>query len=122
MTEALPPADWYPDPTGARAQRYFDGSEWTDHYTATLSLEQRSAILEEAIASHYPWARVESRTPTQAVLFLGGGVSAAAHVVCALLTIFTCGLFGIIWLIVAATSPERRAYIAVDSYGNVTFN
>ena len=78
MTEALPPADWYPDPTGARAQRYFDGSEWTDHYTTLLSLDQRSAILAEAIASHYPWARVESRSPTQAVLFLGGGVSAAA--------------------------------------------
>jgi hypothetical protein len=122
MTAALPPAGWYADPTGARGQRYFDGSEWTDHYTTTLSLEQRSAILEEAVAGHYPWARVESRTPTQVVLFLGGGVSAAAHVVCALLTIFSCGLFGIIWLIVAATSPERRAYIAVDSYGNVTFN
>ena len=53
---------------------------------------------------------------------LGGGVPGAVHAVFALLTIFTCGLFGIIWLIVAATSHERRAYIAVDPYGNVTFN
>ncbi|SPM41239.1 hypothetical protein MNAB215_3444 [Mycobacterium numidiamassiliense] len=122
MTAALPPAGWYPDPSGARGQRYFDGAEWTPHYASTLSLDQRSEILEEAISNHYPWARVESRTPTQAVLFLGGGVSGWAHAMCALLTVVTCGLFGIIWLVVAATSPERRAYVAVDSYGNVTFN
>lgn len=122
MTAALPPAGWYRDPSGARSQRYFDGSEWTEHYAATLSLEQRTEILEEAISSHYPWARIESSSPTQAVLFLGGGVSVPAHVVCALLTVLTCGLFGIIWLIAAATSPERRAYVAVDSFGNVTFN
>src|ERR1700753_3524762 len=122
MTAALPPAGWYPDPSGARVQRDLDGSAWRPHYASTLSLDQRSEILEEAITSHYPWARVESRTPTQAVLFLGGGVSGAAHVVLALITIVTCGLFGIIWLVIAATSPERRAYIAVDSYGNVTFN
>ena len=24
-------AGWYPDPTGAAAQRYWDGSSWTDH-------------------------------------------------------------------------------------------
>ena len=24
-------AGWYPDPTGAAAQRYWDGSRWTDH-------------------------------------------------------------------------------------------
>ena len=53
---------------------------------------------------------------------LGGGVSGATHVVFALLTIFTCGLFGIIWLIVAATSQKRRADIAADPYGNIIFN
>ncbi len=122
MTAAPPPPGWYPDPSGARRQRYFDGSEWTEHYAARLSLEQRSELLEDVLFNSYPGARIESRSPTQAVLLLGGGVSGAAHVVFALLTIFTCGLFGIIWLIVAATSHERRAYIAVDPYGNVTFN
>jgi hypothetical protein len=122
MTAALPPAGWYADPSGARGQRYFDGSEWTSHYASTLSPHQRAEILDEAIATHYPWARVDSRTDTQAVLFLGGGVPGAIHVILALITIVTCGLFGIIWLVIAATSPERRAYVAVDSYGNVTFN
>jgi hypothetical protein len=44
------------------------------------------------------------------------------HAVFAILTVFTCGFFSIIWLIVAATSRERRAYIAVDPSGNVIFN
>lgn len=26
----LPPPGWYPDPNGAPAQRYFDGTRWTD--------------------------------------------------------------------------------------------
>jgi hypothetical protein len=29
------PAGWYPDPSGAPAQRYFDGVSWTDHQVAT---------------------------------------------------------------------------------------
>lgn len=30
----LPPADWYPDPTGSARLRYWNGSAWTEH-TAT---------------------------------------------------------------------------------------
>ena len=25
------PAGWYPDPSGQPGQRYFDGTNWTDH-------------------------------------------------------------------------------------------
>jgi hypothetical protein len=121
MTAALQ-AGWYPDPSGAPVLRHFDGSNWTVYYRPPLSPEQRSELLEEAILNHYRWARIESRSPTQAVLFLGGGVSVAMHAVLALLTLFSCGLFAIIWLIVAATGRERRAYVAVDPYGNVTFS
>jgi hypothetical protein len=122
MTATPRSPGWYPDPSGARRQRYFDGSEWTEHYREPLSLEQRSELLEEAMFNHCRGARIESRSPTQAVLLLGGRLPGAAHVVFALLTIFTCGLFGIIWLIVAATSRQRRVSIAVDPYGNVIIN
>jgi hypothetical protein len=121
MTASLPPAGWYPDPSGARRKRYFDGSDWTEHYAAPLSLEQRTELLDEAIFNNYRGCRVESRSPTQAVILLSSGMSGGAHVVFALFTIFTCGLFGIAWLIVAATTHERRAYVAVDPFGNVTF-
>ena len=31
-TPGQTPAGWYPDPSGAPRQRYFDGAQWTDHY------------------------------------------------------------------------------------------
>jgi Protein of unknown function (DUF2510) len=39
MTSAEPPAPkpvpgWYPDPAGTAAQRYFDGTNWTSHFTS----------------------------------------------------------------------------------------
>jgi Protein of unknown function (DUF2510) len=30
MTTELPPAGWYPDPTGKPGQKYWDGQAWTD--------------------------------------------------------------------------------------------
>ena len=32
---SLPPAGWYPNPSGAPGQRYFDGRDWTAHHRAT---------------------------------------------------------------------------------------
>ncbi|WP_394855679.1 DUF2510 domain-containing protein [Rhodococcus globerulus] len=32
------PAGWYPDANGAPAQRYWDGSAWTEH-TAPLAIQ-----------------------------------------------------------------------------------
>jgi Protein of unknown function (DUF2510) len=29
----LPPAGWYPDPTGTQAVRYWDGARWSGHVT-----------------------------------------------------------------------------------------
>ena len=29
-----PPANWYPDPDGSPQLRYWDGTQWTDHYHA----------------------------------------------------------------------------------------
>lgn len=34
MTSPQTPAGWYPDPGGGPGQRYWDGSQWTDHYAA----------------------------------------------------------------------------------------
>ena len=34
------PAGWYPDPTNASAQRYWDGSAWTDHTAARQAVGQ----------------------------------------------------------------------------------
>ena len=34
MTDNTPPAGWYPDPTGAAQQRYWDGQQWTEALAA----------------------------------------------------------------------------------------
>ncbi|HVV77509.1 MAG TPA: DUF2510 domain-containing protein [Mycobacteriales bacterium] len=34
MTQAQPPAGWYPDPQDATQQRYWDGAAWTGHTAA----------------------------------------------------------------------------------------
>lgn len=31
MTTSSVPAGWYPDPGGGSGQRYFDGTQWTEH-------------------------------------------------------------------------------------------
>jgi hypothetical protein len=37
MTQAQPPAGWYPDPQDASQQRYWDGAAWTGHTAAAGS-------------------------------------------------------------------------------------
>jgi serine/threonine protein kinase len=115
-----PSPGWYRDPSGAGAQRYFDGIDWTSH-TAPLGPipnDQRADLLNIAVAREVAMgARVESHTTYQAVVVYG---SNPPHIVFALLSIFTCGLFLIVWLIVAATQHERRVSLLVDPYGNIT--
>ncbi len=41
------------------------------------------------------------------------------HVLHAILTIFTCLLWGIVWLIVGLTGGEKRELLLVDEFGNV---
>ncbi len=37
----------------------------------------------------------------------------------AILTVFTCLLWGIVWAVIAATGGEKRELLLVDEYGNV---
>ena len=41
------------------------------------------------------------------------------HTLHAILTIFTCLLWGIVWAIIAATGGEKRQMVVVDEFGNV---
>jgi hypothetical protein len=46
---AMPPPGWYPDPTMAQTQRYWDGAKWGDHVApmqnTTASTSGSSALL-----------------------------------------------------------------------------
>lgn len=61
--------------------------------------------------------RVESTTPTAVALVSGQNANHILHV---LLSIFTCGLWLPIWLIVGATTRQRRVVLSVGESGEVT--
>jgi hypothetical protein len=45
----LPPPGWYPDPSGTPGQRYFDGTNWTEHRAATFAPKQQSTAGRAAL-------------------------------------------------------------------------
>src|SRR5882757_3658926 len=58
------PAGWYPDPSGAGGQRYFDGANWTDH--RTIARVKRRRV--------WPWV-----TAGVLLLFFGGCAATLVH-------------------------------------------
>jgi hypothetical protein len=36
-----------------------------------------------------------------------------------IITLFTCGLWAIVWIVLALTQGEKRHMVVVDEYGNV---
>jgi Protein of unknown function (DUF2510) len=44
VSAQLPPAGWYPDPSGAPARRYFDGAQWTARCTPGPTLRTPSDV------------------------------------------------------------------------------
>jgi hypothetical protein len=121
-----PSPGWYPDPNagGANVMRYWDGEAWTDHVQggSEVSTTRRTADERKVILAHQLQTaaarglRIESQSDFQAVLVEGQPVN---HVLHAILTIFTCLLWGIAWAIIAATGGERRQMVVVDEFGNV---
>jgi hypothetical protein len=60
--------------------------------------------------------RIESQSEFQAVMVEGRPVNHTLH---AILTIFTCLIWGIVWAVIAGTGGETRYMIFVDEFGNV---
>jgi pyruvate/2-oxoglutarate dehydrogenase complex dihydrolipoamide acyltransferase (E2) component len=123
---ASPPPGWYPDPNagGANLMRYWDGDAWTDRVqggsevsTTRRTADERKVILSQQLQTAAARGlRIESQSDFQAVLVEGKPVNHTLH---AILTIFTCLLWGIVWAIIAATGGETRQMVVVDEFGNV---
>jgi hypothetical protein len=122
-----PAAGWYPDPNagGSNNMRYWDGSTWTHQIkegltevnTTRRSSDERKAILARQLQSAVARGlRIESQSDYQAVLVQGKPVNHTLH---AIITIFSCGLWGIVWIVMAITGGEKREMIVVDEFGNV---
>ncbi|MET9914845.1 hypothetical protein ABZZ74_50685 [Streptomyces sp. NPDC006476] len=79
--------------------------------------QQQRLILDWAVNQRIAtgW-RVESRSETQAVMVRGKPIN---HVLHAILTVFTCLVWGIVWGILAATNRVERVALTVDAQGQV---
>jgi Protein of unknown function (DUF2510) len=102
-----PPAGWYPNPSGAPGQRYFDGRDWTAHHRPT-PLQPMPAAPPTMPAPHQP-AQPPQPWPMQTNVVITGP-NHALHAVLTLLTFWACGGWGWIWLIVAI-SNRRRVHV-----------
>ena len=78
--------------------------------------EERKEALSRLITSQLSqgW-RIESQSDFQAVLLRGHGVN---HVLHLLITFFTVGLWGIVWIALVLLGGEKRQVAQVDEWGN----
>lgn len=82
--------------------------------------EQRKAILGQAVAQHVAvgW-QVEYQADDRAVL--AAASPPVNHVLHLLLTLVTCGLWAIVWFVLALSRPPaRRLTLAVDERGQIS--
>lgn len=103
---SLPPAGWYPNPSGAPGQRYFDGRDWTAHHRSAPPTSMY--VLTQPI--HPPVSAHPVPMPTTVVVT---GPNHALHAVLTLLTFWACGGWAWIWLIVAL-SNRRRVHVITE--------
>jgi Domain of unknown function (DUF4352)/Protein of unknown function (DUF2510) len=61
VTTPLTPAGWYPDPDGSGGQRYWDGSQWTEHRFPAAPEPTEPPIPAEPQASEQPTTVVPLR-------------------------------------------------------------
>lgn len=82
-----------------------------------ISEERRTVILDWTVNEYVAqgW-RLESRSPTQAVMARGEPVN---HVLHAILTLLSCFLWGIVWIALAASNKRERVSLTVDQQGHV---
>lgn len=84
--------------------------------TPRKSAEERKEILARQIQNAAATgARVETQSDFQAIVVRGKPVN---HVLHAILTLFTIGIWAIAWIILALTGGEKREMLVVDEWGN----
>ncbi|OBJ70726.1 DUF2510 domain-containing protein [Mycobacterium sp. 1274756.6] len=85
MAAPLPPPGWYPDPSGAPGQRYFDGHDWSVRHPGGAPV-----IINNVVGAATP---VVVRSGPNHVLHL-------------ILTVLTFGLWLPVWLLVTLASSR----------------
>lgn len=124
-TAGSAPAGWYEDPHDSTQQRYWDGTTWTEDRKSNASLptgvrvsdDVRRQKLRQQIAHVLAsgGTRVELQNDFDAILVKKVEVN---HVLHAVLTMVTCGLWSIVWLVIFLNSnKEHRIMLTVDEFG-----
>lgn len=84
---------------------------------APVSAEDRKRKLANQIRSEVTQGgRVESQGDFDAVVATGKDINHTVHLIA---TIFTCSLWGIVWLVIVLTGGIKRKMVAVDEYGQI---
>ena len=78
--------------------------------------DRQSALAQAVARSVATGARVESHAPFQAIMVRGHKPNHTLHLI---LTLVTCGLWGLVWLVLAFATGEKRTVLSVDPYGNI---
>ena len=83
-----------------------------------ITVDQRKELLAQHISFQIAQGgRVESQSDFQAVIVYGHRVNHVLHLV---ITLFTCLLWGLVWLVLGITHGERREMVQVDRWGNLS--
>jgi hypothetical protein len=88
----------------------------TETAVRTKTRDERKELLATAVANEIRqgW-RVESQTDYQAVIVKGNRPNHLLHL---LLTLFTLGLWAIVWIAIVALGGEKHGFIRIDEFGN----
>jgi hypothetical protein len=79
--------------------------------------DERKALLSQQVQLLVAQGRrVESQSDFQSVLVQGKPINHTLHLI---ITLVTCGIWGLVWLVIALTGGERREMIVVDEFGIV---
>ena len=83
-----------------------------------VSIEERRQALSNAVFATVAslQGRVESQTDTTATVASGTKPNHTLHLI---LTVLTCGFWGLIWIAVAFTQKEHRVALTVNEFGQV---
>lgn len=83
-----------------------------------MDVRERAAILDAALPQFLTHeSRIETRTETTAVLVHGKPVNHLLHF---LVSVLTCGVWAVWWVVYAVMGGERREMVSVDETGQIS--
>ena len=82
-----------------------------------VSDEERKRLLAEQIRTEITRGyRLDSQGQFDATVAKGQPINHTAHLIA---TLATCGIWGLVWLVITLTGGVKRSMVMVDEYGNV---